>query len=523
MVAAAVLYAYGLNDADAYLSIEEAQHARQAHSLATTGRDVMGEKLPMYFAQPDFLAGRDPVWVYFSGAILTVMPFSEAVIRLPSLAAGLANIALFYLIGKRLFGSSSMGAAAAALMALTPAHFIQSRIATSQIAPATCVLVWFYFLLLYLDERRLRDLLIAVGSLGVALYTYLPAAFTMPLFFAATVVLLLRETAIRDTSLQPAPTSRRPIILCCAVFAATVVPLVLWHVLHPERLTHLRDYYTANGYNRSATTIFSWPGLLHRADLWWNAFNPGGLLFSGDANLRFSTREVGHVLLPSAVLIAAALVRGLADLRPPARGLVLAGLLIGPIPAVLAGDYEIKRWLVVIPFLTLTALAGVAALRRLPRLVVVPTLLVIGVASALQFALFLADYHGDYRARSAVWFGGNMKGAIGEVMRVANDPHCVLIDKRVYPDYWPLYTAVMGRRDLAAATNVVDVADSVFAVPADCSAAQLIVSRELVRENAAVRTRLETPQWSPQTIAEPRGEPLLLVYHYSSVRTISGL
>ena len=518
LLASAALYFYGLSADNAYLSIEEVQHARQAYALATTGRDVIGQRLPMYFAQPDFMAGRDPVWIYALAGLLTSLPFSEGLARTPSVLAGLTNVVLFFSIGRRLWRSTSMGLAGAVLVALTPAHFIQSRIATSQIVPVTCTLLWLHFLLRYLERRKSFDLSLAVASLGLALYAYLPAIFTMPLLLGVTLAVLHRTPPVehgRPARLEPAVP---PVVMACAVFALAALPLLLWHGLHPERFQLLRDYYSDNGYNRATVDVLSWPGVLNRADLWWNAFNPGALFFSGDANLRFSTRQVGHFLLPVALLAAIAASRGLVDLPTPARALVAVGLIAGPLPAVLAGDYEIKRWLVAVPFILLAALAGIARLRELPRAGAMVAMLAIGAASAVQFAMFLRDYHGDYRVRAAPWFGGNMKAAVAAVLPAARDPRCVLIDRRVYYDYWPLYATVMGRADLAG-SNIVDVVDPEFAAPAGCPSVQLIVSRELVTENQSAARALAGPQWSGKPIAERAAEPILLVYHYSPIPT----
>jgi hypothetical protein len=260
----------------------------------------------------------------------------------------------------------------------------------------------------------------------------------------------------------------------------------------------------------------SLPGVLNRADLLWNAFNPGALFFSGDANLRFSTRNVGHLLLPAMILTAIACMRALSDAPRYARHLVVTGLVVAAAPAVMAGDYEIKRWLIALPFLILASVTGAAAIVRQPRRVSIPAFAILLAAGAIQFTGFLRDYHGDYRTRSAPWFGGNMKGAILDVLQQASDPRCVFIDKRVYPDYWPLYATLNKRDALAAVTNVVDVADPGFIVPDACMDGHAIVSVELVRDNTQARDTLRTPPWTGRPVPEraPGVEPYLILYRY---------
>jgi 4-amino-4-deoxy-L-arabinose transferase-like glycosyltransferase len=505
LLCVAILYFYRLNAQDAYLSIEEVQHARQAVSLASSGRSIMGQSWPLYFSQPDFLPGRDPLWVYIGAGVLKLAPFSEGIVRTPSAVAGVASVVIMFFVARRIFARTWLAVAAAALLAFSPAHFIHSRIATSQIALVFFVLAWLLFVLRYIDTGRLRDLCMAMASLTAGVYAYLPALIMMPIYLVLTAVAVARTS-------EHLP--RTHIAAAGATVAAMLIPWMAWHAFHPERFQQLAEYYSANGYNRVEASVFTLSGLLSRGDYWWNAFNPGLLFLSGDNNIRFSTRNVGCFLLPVAPLAAIALIQSLSEVRREARLLVFVGLVLAPLPAVTAADFEIKRWLGVVPFAILAATAGLAAIAaggRRPRAIALAVIIAIG---AIQFVRFLADYHGDYRARAVPWFGGNMRAAIVAVMKTTQDARCALLDVRLYPDYWPLYTTVNHRPDLAAETHIVDVAASDFTPPRGCRTTQLIVSEELVREHSGVRARLAPPHWTAESMPEPGGRTYLLVLRY---------
>ena len=74
----AVLYVSRLGRSPAYLSIEEVSEARHSLALATTGRSASGQRWPLYFVEPGNEAGRDPLFIYLTAAVLTVSPFSES-------------------------------------------------------------------------------------------------------------------------------------------------------------------------------------------------------------------------------------------------------------------------------------------------------------------------------------------------------------------------------------------------------------------------------------------------------------
>ena len=77
-IGAALLYLPHLGDVPPYLIHDEAQGALQAKAIATTGRDLSGRLLPMYFTEPEFPPGRDPVEIYVTALGLTVLPFNDA-------------------------------------------------------------------------------------------------------------------------------------------------------------------------------------------------------------------------------------------------------------------------------------------------------------------------------------------------------------------------------------------------------------------------------------------------------------
>lgn len=516
----AILYFARLGSSPPYLSIEEVGTARQSLSIAATGRDLTGRWLPLFVAEPGYEAGRDPIWVYAQAALLKLAPFSEALVRTPSAIAGILNVVLMFLIGRRVFGRSSRAIVAAAVLALTPAHFMQSRIASQQIGPVLFELLWLFFFTRYLESSRPRDLFLAGASLGLGTYAYLPGAIMLPIYFAITIAAL---TLAGPGGATPDPAVARPWARTTAVVAAGVavslVPMLLWHVVHPERLRQLTDYYSQNGYNEDvgaggAAAVY-W--LITRLDIWWNTLNPERLLFVGDSDYRFSTRQVGYLLLSGGVLAIAGLAN-VRRLRPELRVIVVAGLVFAPVPAVLAGSFEIKRWLHVVPYFALLATLGFDALAGARRPVWRAAAPLLCAAGVLQFAAFAADYHGDYRARAGYTYGGNYRGVVQELVAGTDDPACAFVDSRIVRRaQWALYTRAAGLVAYADRENVVDVERADFSPPASCRTASIAISDERTRENPAFGARLEAERWIRIPVREVDGRVVYSVYRRSSV------
>lgn len=440
---AALLYFHELGAVTPYLSVEEVSQAREAVALSTTGRNIDGEWLPLYFPEDEGRTVRDPVWVYWAAALLTLLPYSDALVRAPSASAGVLNVVLMFIVCRELFGRTRPAVVAAVLLMLTPSHFLQSRIATMQIAPVTFVLIWLIFLVRYIHYGLRRDLVIASCCLGFGMYTYVAALVIMPAYFLLTLVVvqLDRGSSVSRTGLTPA----------CAAFALTLVPLALWFAFHPAQVIGLTGYYMHGEYNKGlGVQGFLGAHAISHLDAWWDCYNLDKLFFSGDSDVRFSTRSAGFFLLATSVPMVIGIVGARGLLKFEGWVVLLTGLVIAPLPAALVSNSEIKRWLTFIPFAILATTTGVEwliARTRIAKACVVALLLL----SAIQAKVFLDYYFGPYRLVTADKLGGNLREAVLQILSVSAPEDCVFFAVGPYyiENQWDLYTRAYGRLDLA--------------------------------------------------------------------------
>ena len=399
----------------------------------------------MFFRGLEFPPGRDPLFVYATAAAFALAGISEVSLRVPTALVGVACIVLTYVLGRRLWGPPANGLLAAMLLALTPAFFINSRIAIPTLWSVPWILGWLLGLAVYVERRQPRALLAAGLCLGVSVYGYLGTALIVPIYVLATIAVI---------ALAPRPDrSIRPFVIAAVGFALPLTFLAYWHVLHPERWREIASYYANNARDLNGITPLvlpsGWPnygGVQDRVTSYWNHFDPALLFLGGDKNPRYSTDQSGLFLLPSLVLLPLGVYHA-------ARASLMGRLLVfcffaTPIVAALGGDVQIQR---VLPFVVFGALLSAWAAiwlmtqpaARYRRAAAV--LLVIGVA---QFAFFVRDYYGHYRWRSGGSRGGNLRGAIEEVMQARADrSNAALFLSSTIPNadvYWRFYEAARG-------------------------------------------------------------------------------
>lgn len=352
----AALYLPRLQTAPVYPLRDEMYFALTAHSVAFTGRDPSGLWWPVYFPigpieQP--LMWFQSMLMYSIALVLRVLPLSEGTIRLPMVAASIADVVLVYLVGRQLCKRELPAIAGAILMAVAPAHFVFGRTALDYQLPVPFILGWLYWVLRYQREGQPSQLLAAGFSLGLGLYTLIAAYILVP-FYALLTCLALRirgESAVRYAWFG----------------AGVIVPAtigVLFVATHPAMIRDVLLRYEPQpgqsvGTAGAVDAFVSARRLGDAASVYLSFWNPR-LLFVNGRNML--TGVGGIFLLPVA---GAALLGVLRALWPvtPVSVLLLGGLVASAIPASLVNEPEaVRRVLELLPFVILLAVYGLGQL-----------------------------------------------------------------------------------------------------------------------------------------------------------------
>lgn len=478
VAAAGALYLHRLDFAPPNIQIDEAIIAINAHEIATTGRDLRGELLPLY-AQTAEHSWYQPLVIYLTAAMLEVAPLSEWSVRVPAVAMGVLGIALMFAVTRVATQSLSLATAAAAMLTLTPALFIHSRYAMDYHYPIPFILGWLYCLLRFDATRRLSWLIAATAILGVGFYCYISSIVMMPVYFVMTMMWLYMRGE-RPRSFAAAAAGMAPLLL----------PFAIWIALHPDAYSATVDkygLYDANDLNpvqglRSAVSFLS---VAQRLSQYWNYYDPSLLFFGSGIKVQFSTNLVGVFLLPMALLMLVGIYATLRRRAEPYCLIVLLGFVSAPLAAAIPTEENaIFRALGILPFGVLLATAGLQDLWQLaapkamrlglqaagavaaiggvayaawslmaqgqltasavPLALAGAALLLIGrlapplvtmrlltaallLLIPLQFAGFWNDYFSSYRERVSFWLGGNIRGALEEaIVRSDRQPNATV-------------------------------------------------------------------------------------------------
>ena len=392
------LYAWGAPSNPPGFFIDESSVAYNAHTISESGRDEHGEAWPLYFhAFGDY---KNPTYIYLLAAVFRVTGPSVAAARYLSAALGVLAALALGLLGARTTRSRAAGLLTALTALLTPWLFELSRVVVEVAAyPLACALLLLATRRASLRERwGVADAGFVAASLALVTYTYSTGRLFGPLL--ALGLALLATTRARV----------RPLLTTWALYALTLVPLLVYHLRHPEALTKRFSYLTyvtpQSGYAEDA-----WEFAKHFA----GNLNPWRMLVTGDVNEYQIASVPGAGVVPFATFalaLAGAWLAFRAARRDAWWRFFFYGLAASVAPASLTKDYFHTLRLAALPvFLVALAAPAFAWLleggraRRAALVALVALTLAEGALFHARFERYAAEpwrrhmYDADYPAK----------------------------------------------------------------------------------------------------------------------------
>ncbi|MGH3846100.1 MAG: glycosyltransferase family 39 protein, partial [Pseudonocardiaceae bacterium] len=380
---------------------------------------------------------KSPVLIYLiAGAIRLFGPCVGIVRLVPSLVSLITAIALGRLV-YRIFRDRWLGLATFVVAGTLPWLFVIGRIAFEPTAlpPALALflLAWWKA-----DQERFRprrQLLLAVLaglSLGVAIYTYTTARLLVLILVAVLCVAYLGEWRRRW----------RPLIATSGTALVSYLPMAVWSLQHPGRLTARFDVVSI--FCRPVSTCHALPGITGNADdgrffplvvadrlvrVYLADWSPSYLFYSGDPLGRHITGHGGMLFVTLAPVLAVGAVALGRHWREPFWRLIGLGAVVGAVPAALTVHMgHAGRTIDVVPFVVIIMALGAAELIRLlpgQRWIAVA----LGAAILVEMGGFMADYFTAYPARQAYWFDPGLEAAVASAQRTPHQGPIELSDR----------------------------------------------------------------------------------------------
>lgn len=170
---------------------DEASVGYNAFSIAKTGVDEWGNKLPLIFAA--FGDYKNPIYIYLTAMVVKLMDLSVFSTRFINAFSGSLLIFIWYFIAKLATKNEKVSLTTAFFLAVSPFGIFFSRIAgDGMILSVFLISLGIMFELLYLNKKNSAFFLLSMFCLLLSIFTYNLARVISPILIFLILVLNIK-------------------------------------------------------------------------------------------------------------------------------------------------------------------------------------------------------------------------------------------------------------------------------------------------------------------------------------------
>lgn len=183
------------------IHIDEAMTVLNANSLAKSGTDILGEKLPIYF-DTWLHGGQSPFATYIVAVMIKLFGYSLFVTRVPMFIFSMLGLVAFYKFLKEVIPENeTLINIAFCLSCISPWHLYSSAFTLDCNFLPHIAMFGMYFLAKGINSKKSRYFVFSMFFFGLGFYCYILSAIIIPCFLAILYLILLikKKISIKDT------------------------------------------------------------------------------------------------------------------------------------------------------------------------------------------------------------------------------------------------------------------------------------------------------------------------------------
>ena len=181
--------------------IDEAMTILNANSLAKSGMDILGERLPIYF-DTWLHGGQSPFATYIVALMIKLFGYSLFITRVPMFIFSMLGLMAFYKFLKEAIPENeTIINIAFCLACISPWHLYSSAFTLDCNFLPHIAMFGLYFLAKGINTQKSRYFIFSMFFFGLGFYCYILSAIIIPTFLAILYLLLLikKKISIKDT------------------------------------------------------------------------------------------------------------------------------------------------------------------------------------------------------------------------------------------------------------------------------------------------------------------------------------
>ena len=183
------------------INIDEAMTVLNANSLAKSGADILGEKLPIYF-DTWLHGGQSPFATYLVAIMIKLFGYSLFVTRVPMFVFSMLGLIAFYKFLKEVIPENeTLINIAFCLACISPWHLYSSAFTLDCNFLPHIAMFGMYFLAKGINSTKSKYFVFSMFFFGLGFYCYILSAIIIPVLLAVLFLILLikKKVSFKNT------------------------------------------------------------------------------------------------------------------------------------------------------------------------------------------------------------------------------------------------------------------------------------------------------------------------------------
>ena len=183
------------------INIDEAMTVLNANSLAKSGTDILGEKLPIYF-DTWLHGGQSPFATYLIAIMIKLFGYSLFVTRVPMFVFSMLGLIAFYKFLKEVIPENeTLINIAFCLACISPWHLYSSAFTLDCNFLPHIAMFGMYFLAKGINSKKSKYFVFSMLFFGLGFYCYILSAIIIPVLLAVLFLILLikKKVSFKNT------------------------------------------------------------------------------------------------------------------------------------------------------------------------------------------------------------------------------------------------------------------------------------------------------------------------------------
>ena len=183
------------------INIDEAMTVLNANSLAKSGTDILGEKLPIYF-DTWLYGGQSPFATYLVAIMIKLFGYSLFVTRVPMFVFSMLGLIAFYKFLKEVIPENeTLINIAFCLACISPWHLYTSAFTLDCNFLPHIAMFGMYFLAKGINSKKSKYFVFSMLFFGLGFYCYILSAIIIPVLLSVLFLILLikKKVSFKNT------------------------------------------------------------------------------------------------------------------------------------------------------------------------------------------------------------------------------------------------------------------------------------------------------------------------------------